>query len=72
LFAEYPKYIEFSTLYLALLIENRALISEIAGTKRYTVEEYLNIQVVLFKLIDTAGIRSATQDSIEQMGIDNN
>jgi tRNA modification GTPase len=46
------------------------LISEIAGTTRYTVEEYLNIQVVLFKLIDTAGIRSATQDSIEQMGID--
>jgi len=46
------------------------LISEIAGTTRYTVEEYLNIQVVLFKLIDTAGIRSATQDSIEQMGIE--
>ena len=46
------------------------MISEIAGTTRYTVEEYLNIQVVLFKLIDTAGIRSATQDSIEQMGID--
>jgi len=70
LFARYPKYIEFSTPHLALLIENRALISEIAGTTRYTVEEYLNIQVVLFKLIDTAGIRSATQDSIEQMGID--
>ena len=46
------------------------MISEIAGTTRYTVEEYLNLQVVLFKLIDTAGIRSATQDSIEQMGID--
>jgi len=46
------------------------LISEIAGTTRYTVEEYLNIQVVLFKLIDTSGIRSATQDSIEQMGIE--
>jgi tRNA modification GTPase len=45
-------------------------VSEIAGTTRDTVEEYLNIQGVLFKLIDTAGIRSATQDSIEQMGID--
>ena len=59
-----------STLLNALLNENRALVSEIAGTTRDTVEEYLNIQGVLFKLIDTAGIRSATQDSIEQMGID--
>jgi hypothetical protein len=37
---------------------------------RDTVEEYLNIQGVLFKLIDTAGIRSSTTDSIEQMGIE--
>ena len=59
-----------STLLNALLNENRALVSEIAGTTRDTVEEYLNIQGVLFKLIDTAGIRSATKDSIEQMGID--
>ena len=44
--------------------------SEVAGTTRDTVEEYLNIKGVLFKLIDTAGIRSTTQDSIEKMGIE--
>ena len=59
-----------STLLNALLNENRALVSEIPGTTRDTVEEYLNIQGVLFKLIDTAGIRGATEDRIEQMGIE--
>ena len=59
-----------STLLNALLNENRALVSEIPGTTRDTVEEYLNIQGILFKLIDTAGIRNATEDSIEQMGIE--
>ncbi|MFM2439654.1 MAG: hypothetical protein RLZ16_652, partial [Bacteroidota bacterium] len=59
-----------STLLNALLNENRALVSEIPGTTRDTVEEYLNIKGVLYKLIDTAGIRSSTEDSIEQMGIE--
>ena len=59
-----------STLLNALLNENRALVSEIPGTTRDTVEEYLNIQGVMYKLIDTAGIRQATTDSIEQMGIE--
>ena len=59
-----------STLLNALLNENRALVSEIPGTTRDTVEEYLNIQGILFKLIDTAGIRNTTSDSIEQMGIE--
>ena len=59
-----------STLLNALLNENRALVSEIPGTTRDTVEEYLNIQGILFKLIDTAGIRTSTEDSIEQMGIE--
>jgi tRNA modification GTPase len=59
-----------STLLNALLNENRALVSEIPGTTRDTVEEYLNIKGVLFKLIDTAGIRNFTTDSIEQMGIE--
>ena len=59
-----------STLLNALLNENRALVSEIPGTTRDTVEEYLNIQGILFNLIDTAGIRTATTDSIEQMGIE--
>jgi tRNA modification GTPase len=59
-----------STLLNALLNENRALVSEIPGTTRDTVEEYLNIQGILYKLIDTAGIRNLTEDSIEQMGIE--
>jgi len=59
-----------STLLNALLNENRALVSDIPGTTRDTVEEYLNIDGVLYKLIDTAGIRSSTEDSIEQMGIE--
>jgi tRNA modification GTPase len=59
-----------STLLNAMLNENRALVSEIPGTTRDTVEEYLNIQGILFKLIDTAGIRISTNDSIEQMGIE--
>jgi tRNA modification GTPase len=59
-----------STLLNTMLNENRALVSEIPGTTRDTVEEYLNIQGVLFKLIDTAGIRGMTEDSIEQMGIE--
>ncbi|MCX6212661.1 MAG: tRNA uridine-5-carboxymethylaminomethyl(34) synthesis GTPase MnmE [Bacteroidetes bacterium] len=59
-----------STLLNALLNENRALVSEIPGTTRDTVEEYLNIQGVMYKLIDTAGIRHSTSDSIELMGIE--
>lgn len=59
-----------STLLNAFLNENRALVSDIPGTTRDTVEEYLNIQGILFKLIDTAGIRGMTDDSIEQMGIE--
>lgn len=59
-----------STLLNTLLNEHRALVSEIPGTTRDTVEEYLNIEGVLYKLIDTAGIRHETQDEIEQMGID--
>lgn len=59
-----------STLLNTLLNENRALVSEIPGTTRDTVEEYLNIQGVMYKLIDTAGIRHSTSDSIEQMGIE--
>jgi tRNA modification GTPase len=45
-------------------------VSDIPGTTRDTVEEYINIQGVLYKLIDTAGIRMQTDDSIEQMGIE--
>jgi tRNA modification GTPase len=58
-----------STLLNTLLNENRAIVSDIAGTTRDTIEEVLNIEGVLFRLIDTAGIREHTQDSIEQIGV---
>lgn len=57
-----------STLLNAMLNEERAIVSEIAGTTRDTVEEQLNIQGVPFRLIDTAGIREA-QDQIEAVGV---
>ena len=58
-----------STLLNTLLNENRAIVSEIAGTTRDTIEEILNIEGVLFRLIDTAGIRDHTHDVIENMGV---
>jgi len=58
-----------STLLNALLNENRAIVSEIAGTTRDTIEEVLNIDGILFRLIDTAGIRAHSSDVIEQMGM---
>ena len=58
-----------STLLNALLNENRAIVSDIAGTTRDTIEEILNIEGVLFRLIDTAGIRTQTDDVIEQLGV---
>jgi tRNA modification GTPase len=57
-----------STLLNALLNEERAIVSEIAGTTRDTIEEILNIKGVEFRLIDTAGIREAT-DTIEAIGV---
>src|SRR6187397_3692358 len=59
-----------STLLNALLNENRAIVSEIAGTTRDTIEEILNIDGVLFRLIDTAGIREHSADLIENIGIE--
>lgn len=58
-----------STLLNTLLNENRAIVSEIAGTTRDTVEEILNINGILFRLIDTAGIREST-DLIETIGVE--
>jgi tRNA modification GTPase len=57
-----------STLLNALLNEDRAIVSDIAGTTRDTIEEILNIKGVEFRLIDTAGIREAT-DQIEALGV---
>ena len=59
-----------STLLNTLLNENRAIVSEIAGTTRDTIEEILNIDGILFRLIDTAGIRHHTTDSIEKTGVE--
>jgi tRNA modification GTPase len=57
-----------STLLNALLNEERAIVSDIAGTTRDTVEEVLNVEGIQFRFIDTAGIRETT-DTIEQLGI---
>lgn len=59
-----------STLLNALLNEERAIVSDIAGTTRDTIEETLNINGILFRLIDTAGIREHTTDVIETIGIE--
>ncbi|MGV3528353.1 MAG: tRNA uridine-5-carboxymethylaminomethyl(34) synthesis GTPase MnmE [Flavisolibacter sp.] len=58
-----------STLLNALLQEERAIVSDIPGTTRDTIEEVLNIDGILFRLIDTAGIRSHAADVIESVGI---
>ncbi len=57
-----------SSLLNRLLNEDRALVSNIPGTTRDLVEATLNIQGVLYRFIDTAGLRN-TDDTIEQMGI---
>lgn len=57
-----------STLLNALLGEERAIVSDIHGTTRDTIEETLNIDGVLFRFIDTAGLRE-TSDIVEQIGI---
>jgi tRNA modification GTPase len=57
-----------STLLNALLNEERAIVSDIAGTTRDTIEEILNINGINFRLTDTAGIREAT-DTIEAIGV---
>lgn len=58
-----------STLLNALLQEDRAIVSEIPGTTRDTVEEAITIGGVLFRFIDTAGIRK-TEDTVEKLGIE--
>jgi tRNA modification GTPase len=58
-----------STLLNDLLKENRAIVSDIAGTTRDTIEEVLNIDGILFRLIDTAGIRES-KDAIEVIGVE--
>ena len=58
-----------STLLNALLGEDRALVSDIAGTTRDTVEEVINLDGIPFRFIDTAGFRE-TAETVEKMGIE--
>ena len=57
-----------STLLNALLGEERAIVSDIPGTTRDTVEETLVLDGILFRFIDTAGLREAS-DTVEQIGV---
>lgn len=58
-----------STLLNALLNEDKAIVSEIAGTTRDVIEDEINIEGVQFRFIDTAGIRETT-DTIEKIGVE--
>jgi tRNA modification GTPase len=58
-----------STLLNRLLHEDRAIVSDIHGTTRDTIEDTINLQGVTFRFIDTAGIRQ-TSDQVEQIGIE--
>ncbi len=58
-----------STLLNALLGEERAIVSDVHGTTRDTIEETLNLDGILFRFIDTAGLRETTE-IVEQIGIE--
>ena len=58
-----------STLLNALLGEDRAIVSDIHGTTRDTIEETLNVDGILFRFIDTAGLRE-TDEVVEKIGIE--
>ncbi len=58
-----------SSLLNTLLKQQRAIVTDIAGTTRDTLEEYINIDGIALKIIDTAGIRQ-TDDTIEKIGVE--
>lgn len=58
-----------SSLLNAILRENRAIVTDIPGTTRDIIEEYVNIDGIPLKIVDTAGIRD-TDDIVEKIGVD--
>ena len=64
-----PTNVGKSTLLNRLLHEDKAIVSDIHGTTRDTIEDTISIQGITFRFIDTAGIRQS-DDTIEQMGIE--
>ncbi|MBZ5943099.1 GTP-binding protein, partial [Weissella cibaria] len=52
-----------------LLHEDKAIVTDVAGTTRDVIEEYVNVQGVPLKLVDTAGIHE-TEDKVEKIGVD--